>query len=90
MPAAAPAAAPAEGRLNLEEWLAEWRDWLGGAVITSGIRGARRPQKGELTDYSRSCRSEGGPAAVLTAIAIWPRDPDGGDGAEGGRTGAAG
>lgn len=70
-------------REDLREWLTEWRYWLGGAVIMSAIWGARCVQEGELTDYWPLTPLAVW-AAVLTAIAIWPRDADGDDEADGG------
>ncbi|NWF29506.1 DUF1707 domain-containing protein [Streptomyces sp. PKU-EA00015] len=60
---------------DLKEWLAEWRYWLGGAVIMSGIWGASCAQKGDLTSFW-PLTPLGVWAAVLIAIAIWPRDAD--------------
>ncbi|MFJ6556802.1 DUF1707 domain-containing protein [Streptomyces luteogriseus] len=64
-----------QDRKDLREWLAEWRYWLGGAVIMSGIWGAGCVQKSELT-YYWPVTPLGVWAAVLIAIAIWPRDTD--------------
>ena len=72
-------------RNDLREWLAEWRYWLGGAVIMSGIWGARCAQKGELA-YYWPVTPLGVWAAVLIAIAIWPSDTDGSDEGDGART----
>lgn len=63
-------------RKDLREWLAEWRYWLGGAVIMSGVWGARCAQEGELT-YYWPLTPLGVWAAVLIAVAIWPRESDG-------------
>lgn len=75
LPAPAPTRSE-QDRKDLREWLAEWRYWLGGAVIMSGIWGARCAQKGELA-YYWPVMPLGIWAAVLIAIAIWPRDTDG-------------
>ncbi|MEU1939320.1 DUF1707 domain-containing protein [Streptomyces coeruleorubidus] len=83
LPASAPTRSE-QDRKDLREWLAEWRYWLGGAVIMSGIWGARCAQKGELT-YYWPVTPLGVWAAVLIAIAIWPRDADGSGEGEGGR-----
>ncbi|MER5574842.1 DUF1707 SHOCT-like domain-containing protein [Streptomyces massasporeus] len=72
LPAPAPTRSE-QDRKDLKEWLAEWRYWLGGAVIMSGVWGARCMQKGELTHYW-PVTPLGVWAAVLIAIAIWPRD----------------
>ncbi|MEU1916615.1 DUF1707 SHOCT-like domain-containing protein [Streptomyces massasporeus] len=72
LPAPAPTRSE-QDRKDLKEWLAEWRYWLGGAVIMSGVWGARCMQKGELTHYW-PVAPLGVWAAVLIAIAIWPRD----------------
>ncbi len=84
MPAPAPTRSERD-RKDLREWLAEWRYWLGGAVIMSGIWGARCAQKGELT-YYWPVTPLGVWAAVLIAIAIWLRDTDDSDEGDGGRT----
>ncbi|MFH8567273.1 DUF1707 domain-containing protein [Streptomyces sp. NPDC017993] len=84
LPAPAPTRSE-QDRKDLREWLAEWRYWLGGAVIMSGIWGAGCAQKGELTSYW-PVTPLGVWAAVLIAIAIWPRDTDDSDEGEGGRT----
>ncbi|MFD6173272.1 DUF1707 SHOCT-like domain-containing protein [Streptomyces coeruleorubidus] len=83
LPAPAPTRSERDHK-DLREWLAEWRYWLGGAVIMSGIWGARCVQKGELT-YYWPVTPLGVWAAVLIAIAIWPRDTDGSDEGDGGR-----
>ncbi|MFJ8077239.1 DUF1707 domain-containing protein [Streptomyces sp. NPDC096176] len=74
LPAPSPTKAE-QDRKDLKEWLAEWRYWLGGAVIMSGIWGVRCAQKGELTTYW-PLAPLGVWAAVLIAVAIWPRDAD--------------
>ncbi|MFF8276241.1 DUF1707 domain-containing protein [Streptomyces lateritius] len=84
LPAPAPTRSD-QDRKDLREWLAEWRYWLGGAVIMSGIWGARCAQKGELT-YYWPVTPLAVWAAVLIAIAIWPRDTGDSDEGDGGRT----
>ncbi|WDV52856.1 DUF1707 domain-containing protein [Streptomyces coeruleorubidus] len=74
LPTPAPSRAD-QDRKDLRDWLAEWRYWLGGALIMSAIWGVRCAQQGELT-YYWPIAPLGVWAAVLTAIAIWPRDPD--------------
>ncbi|MFD7457212.1 MULTISPECIES: DUF1707 SHOCT-like domain-containing protein [unclassified Streptomyces] len=74
LPAPAPTRAE-QDRKDLVEWLAEWRYWLGGAVIMSGIWGVRCAQRGELT-YYWPLAPLGVWAAVLVAVAIWPRGGD--------------
>lgn len=59
-------------RKDMAEWLAEWRYWLGGLVLMSAIWGVRCLQKGELTHYW-PLAPLGVWAAVLVAMAIWPR-----------------
>ncbi|MGW4896474.1 DUF1707 SHOCT-like domain-containing protein [Kitasatospora sp. NPDC004240] len=71
-------------RKDLAEWLTEWRYWLGGLVIMSAIWGVRCLQKGELT-YYWPVAPLGVWAAVLVAVAIWPRG-GGKDGDGDGRT----
>ncbi|MEV7672826.1 DUF1707 SHOCT-like domain-containing protein [Streptomyces sp. NPDC000963] len=65
-------------RKDLREWLAEWRHWLGGAVIMSGIWGADCARKGELSPYWPVTPLAVW-AAVLIAVAVWPRDTNGDD-----------
>ncbi|MFJ2938430.1 DUF1707 domain-containing protein [Streptomyces sp. NPDC087219] len=84
LPAPAPTRSERDRR-DLRDWLAEWRYWLGGAVIMSGIWAARCAQKGELT-YYWPVAPLGVWAAVLIAIAIWPRDTDDSDEGDGGPT----
>ncbi|MBT2420864.1 DUF1707 domain-containing protein [Streptomyces sp. ISL-22] len=72
LPTPAPTRAE-QDRKDLREWLAEWRYWLGGAVIMSGIWGARCAQQGELT-YYWPLAPLGVWAAILVAVAIWPRE----------------
>lgn len=71
LPAPAPTRAERD-RKDLKEWLAEWRYWLGGAVVLSAAWGVRCVRKGELT-YYWPLAPLGIWAAVLIAIAIWPR-----------------
>ncbi|MGW1995800.1 DUF1707 SHOCT-like domain-containing protein [Embleya sp. NPDC001921] len=59
-------------RRDLREWLQEWRYWLGGAVILTGVWGTRCVLKGELVGYWPIVPL-GVWAAVLIAIAVWPR-----------------
>ncbi|MFB7369830.1 DUF1707 domain-containing protein [Streptomyces sp. NPDC056222] len=70
LPAVKPTRAERD-RKDRAEWLAEWRYWLGGLVIMSGIWGVRCLGKGELT-YYWPVAPLGIWAAVLLAIAIWP------------------
>jgi hypothetical protein len=74
LPAPGPTRAERD-RKDLTEWLDEWRYWLGGLVIMSGIWGVRCVQKGELA-YYWPIAPLGVWAAVLVAIAIWPRGAD--------------
>ncbi|MFE5487346.1 DUF1707 domain-containing protein [Streptomyces sp. NPDC056527] len=74
LPAAKPTRAE-QDRKDLAEWLAEWRYWLGGLVIMSGIWGVRCLRKGEFT-YYWPVAPLGIWAVVLIAIAIWPGDRD--------------
>jgi hypothetical protein len=74
LPAPVPTRAE-QDRKDLAEWLAEWRYWLGGAVVMSGIWGVRCAQKGELTYYWPVAPLAVW-AAVLVAVAIWPRGED--------------
>lgn len=70
-----PAPAPTRAELDrddMAEWLAEWRYWLGGLVIMTGIWGARCLQKGELTQYWPVVPL-GVWAAVLVAMTLLPR-----------------
>lgn len=65
-------------RKDLREWLEEWRYWLGGAVIMSTIWGVNCFRKHELT-YYWPLLPLGVWAAVLVAIAVWPRDAEKGE-----------
>ncbi|MFD7630897.1 DUF1707 domain-containing protein [Streptomyces sp. NPDC059851] len=67
-----------QDRKDLAEWLAEWRYWLGGLVLMSAVWGVRCLQKGELT-YYWPVAPLGVWAAVLVAVAIWPRHEGGRD-----------
>ncbi|UNO41642.1 DUF1707 domain-containing protein [Streptomyces sp. MST-110588] len=59
-------------RADLREWLAEWRYWLGGGVILSAIWGVQCLKDHELRFYW-PLAPLGIWAAVLVAIALWPR-----------------
>ncbi|MFF4603417.1 DUF1707 domain-containing protein [Streptomyces sp. NPDC001339] len=59
-------------RKDLRDWLEEWRYWLGGAVVMSAIWGVNCFRKHELT-YFWPLPPLGIWAAVLVAIAVWPR-----------------
>ncbi len=65
-------------RKDLREWLAEWRYWLGGGVIMSAVWGVQCLRKDELGFYWPVTPLSIW-AAVLVAIAVWPRS-GGGDG----------
>ncbi|MEU8786029.1 hypothetical protein [Streptomyces sp. NPDC048637] len=65
-------------RKDLREWIEEWRYWLGGAVILSGVWGVRCFHEGELTFYW-PVMSLGVWAAVLLALAVWPRGGEAGE-----------
>ncbi|MEV4949752.1 DUF1707 domain-containing protein [Streptomyces sp. NPDC053755] len=71
LPSPAPTRAE-QDREDLAEWLREWRYWLGGLVILSSVWGVRCLQSGELTPYW-PVAPLGVWAAVLAALAIWPR-----------------
>ncbi|MEF2528877.1 MULTISPECIES: DUF1707 SHOCT-like domain-containing protein [Streptomyces] len=75
LPAPAPGRAE-QDRRDLAEWLAEWRYWLGGSVVLSAVWGVRCLGKGELTYYWPVAPLAVW-AAVLVAVAIWPRSEDG-------------
>ncbi|MFE5331510.1 DUF1707 domain-containing protein [Embleya sp. NPDC056575] len=76
-----PAARAERDRRDLRAWLREWLYWLGGAVILTAVWGTRCLIKGEPAPYW-PLAPLGIWAAVLVAIAIWPRgDEDGADGA---------
>jgi hypothetical protein len=74
LPTPAPTRAD-QHRKDVHDWLAEWRYWLGGAVILSTAWAARCAQRGELTPYW-PVTPLGVWAAVLIALAIWPRGSD--------------
>ncbi|MEU8813855.1 DUF1707 domain-containing protein [Actinoplanes sp. NPDC048796] len=57
------------------EWLAEWRYWLGGAVIMNAIWAAQSIRDGDLERYWPAV-PVGVWAAVLVAVAIWPREKE--------------
>ncbi|MDQ1018070.1 hypothetical protein QFZ43_004619 [Streptomyces afghaniensis] len=78
LPSPAPTRAD-RNRKDLHDWLTEWRYWLGGAVILSAVWAARCAQRGELTHYW-PVTPLGVWAAVLIALAIWPRGSDDADG----------
>ncbi|MFF7251059.1 DUF1707 domain-containing protein [Embleya sp. NPDC008237] len=59
-------------RRDLRAWLKEWLYWLGGAVILTAVWGTRCLVKGEVATYWPLVPL-GIWAAVLVAIAIWPR-----------------
>lgn len=56
---------------DLRDWLDEWRWWLGGVVILSAIWGLQVLRTG--VRYYWPAGPLGVWAAVLVAIAIWPR-----------------
>ncbi|HEV7805932.1 MAG TPA: hypothetical protein VGO80_08940 [Solirubrobacteraceae bacterium] len=60
-------------RADLTAWLAEWRYWLGGAVIMTAIWGVNSLRSGQLEAFWPLVPL-GIWAAVLLAVAIWPRD----------------
>ncbi|WP_406476279.1 hypothetical protein [Streptomyces platensis] len=64
-------------RKELREWIEEWRYWLGGAVILSAVWGVRCLHEGELTFYW-PLPPLGVWAAVLVALAVWPRGKEAG------------
>lgn len=57
---------------DMREWLQEWRWWLGGAVILSAVWGVQAIRTGP--DFFWPLVPLGIWAAVLIAVAIWPRD----------------
>lgn len=65
------------GRKDLQEWIEEWRYWLGGAVIMSAVWGVRCSHEGELGFYW-PMMPLGVWAAVLVALAVWPRGGEAG------------
>nr|WSX21941.1 DUF1707 domain-containing protein [Streptomyces tubercidicus] len=74
LPAPEPSARERD-RKDLREWLDEWRYWLGGAVIMSAIWGIGCFRDHELT-YYWPLFPLGVWAAVLIAIALWPRNEE--------------
>lgn len=56
---------------ELREWLDEWRWWLGGAVILSAVWAIQVLRTG--TRFYWPIGPLGVWAAVLVAVAIWPR-----------------
>ncbi|KPC58970.1 hypothetical protein [Streptomyces chattanoogensis] len=64
-------------RKELREWIEEWRYWLGGAVILSAIWGVQCFRRGEQRFYWPLTPLAVW-AAVLIAVAVWPRggEPD--------------
>jgi hypothetical protein len=60
-------------RREHREWLAEWRYWLGGAVIMNAVWGVQSIRDGELERYWPVVPL-GIWAAILVAAAIWPRE----------------
>ncbi|GIE92546.1 hypothetical protein Ari01nite_00110 [Paractinoplanes rishiriensis] len=75
LPVPAEAAVAERRRRELKEWLAEWRHWLGGAVIMTGIWAVQSIRDGALADYWPAVPL-GIWAAVLIAVAIWPSEDD--------------
>ncbi|MFF9909212.1 DUF1707 domain-containing protein [Streptomyces sp. NPDC013457] len=72
LPAPTPTRAEKD-RKDMADWLAEWRYWLGGLLIMSAVWGVRCLHKGELTYYWPAAPL-GVWAAVLLAMAVWPRN----------------
>jgi hypothetical protein len=68
-----PEAAAERKRRDAAEWLAEWRYWLGGAVIMNAIWGVQGIRDGELERYWPIVPL-GIWAAILIAAAVWPRE----------------
>ncbi|AEV84544.1 hypothetical protein ACWT_3521 [Actinoplanes sp. SE50] len=60
-------------RRDRSEWLTEWRYWLGGALIMNAVWGTQCLRDGQLQRYW-PVAPLGIWAAVLIAVAIWPRD----------------
>jgi hypothetical protein len=67
-----PEAAAERKRRDAAEWLAEWRYWLGGAVIMNAIWAGQWIADGDRPDYWPAA-----PlliwAGILVAVALWPR-----------------
>ncbi|GAA1781551.1 hypothetical protein GCM10009834_46540 [Streptomonospora arabica] len=59
-----------------KDWVDEWRWWLGGAVIMSGIWGVTSIMGGDLLPYWPLVPL-GIWAAILVAAAIWPDENSG-------------
>lgn len=59
---------------DLHEWLQEWRWWFGGAVIMSAVWGIHTIRSGP--DFFWPLVPLGTWAAILIAVAIWPREDD--------------
>lgn len=59
---------------DAREWLTEWRWWFGGAVIISAIWGVHAVRSGP--DFFWPLVPLGIWAAILIAVAIWPRPDD--------------
>lgn len=66
-----PVTVRAQREADLREWMQEWRWWLGGAVIMSGVWGVRGIA-GDLA-FFWPVVPLGIWAAILIAVAIWPR-----------------
>ena len=63
----------ARNRSEVGQWLAEWRYWCGGAVIMATVWGVQAARSGPR--FFWPVVPLGIWAAVLLAVAIWPR-PD--------------
>ncbi|MEO9222029.1 MAG: DUF1707 domain-containing protein [Mycobacteriaceae bacterium] len=59
---------------DMREWVHEWRWWLGGALIMSAIWGIQALSSGP--DFFWPIAPLGIWAAILVAVAIWPRTDD--------------
>jgi hypothetical protein len=59
-------------KADLREWLDEWRWWAGGAVIMATIWGVHAIRSG--ADFFWPLVPLGIWAAILVAVALWPRD----------------
>lgn len=66
--------ARAQRESDAHEWGVEWRWWLGGAVIMSAVWGAQAIRSG--LDFYWPLVPLGIWAAILVAVAIWPRRAD--------------
>ncbi|GAA4606186.1 hypothetical protein BJY16_005698 [Actinoplanes octamycinicus] len=60
-------------RRERAEWLAEWRYWLGGAVIMNAVWAVHSVRDGEPQRYWPVVPL-GIWAAILVAVAIWPSE----------------